>query len=67
MYIQNKINNMKTQKVLVVSDEYANEMQSKIDNILNEGWFIISVTAQHVATNRDGRNLLGGYLIVFER
>lgn len=58
---------MKTQKVLVVSDEYANEMQSKIDDILNEGWFIISVTAQHVSTNRDGRNLLGGYLIVFER
>ena len=58
---------MKTQKVLVVSDEYANEMQSKIDDILNEGWFITSVTAQHVATNRDGRNLLGGYLIVFEK
>jgi hypothetical protein len=67
MYIQNKINNMKTQKVLVVSDEYANEMQSKIDDILNEGWFIISVTAQHVSTNRVERNLLGGYLIVFER
>ena len=58
---------MRTQKVLVVSDEYANEMQSKIDNILNEGWLIISVTAQHVSTNRGGRNLLGGYLIVFER
>ena len=58
---------MKTQKVLVVSDAYAWTIQDKIDNILNEGWLIVSVTAQHVSTNRAERNLLGGYLIVFEK
>ena len=58
---------MKTQKVLVVGNEHAYYLQNKIDDILNEGYLIVSVTAQHVSTNKNGDSLSGGYLIVFER
>jgi hypothetical protein len=57
---------MKTQKVLVVGDEYAHNIQSKIDDILNEDWLIVSVTAQHVSTG-SSQGYKGGYLIVFEK
>jgi hypothetical protein len=57
---------MTTQKVLVVGDEYAHNIQYKIDDILNEGWLIVSVTAQHVSTG-SSQGYKGGYLIVFER
>ena len=56
----------KQQKVLVTSDEYASDIQKKIDKILEDGWFIVSVTAQHVSTGCT-YHLTGGYLIVFER
>jgi hypothetical protein len=56
----------KQQKVLVTSDEYASDIQNKIDKILEDGWFIVSVTAQHISTG-SGSHLRGGYLIVFER
>jgi hypothetical protein len=56
----------KQQKVLVTGDEYASDIQNKIDKILEDGWFIVSVTAQHISTG-SGSHLRGGYLIVFER
>jgi hypothetical protein len=57
---------MTIQKVLVVGNEYAHNIQSKIDEILYEGWIITSVTAQHVSTG-SSQCLRGGYLIVFEK
>jgi hypothetical protein len=36
------------------------------DQSLEDGWFIVSVTAQHISTG-GGSHLRGGYLIVFER
>jgi hypothetical protein len=56
----------KQQKVLVTGGEYAIDIQNKIDKILEDGWFIVSVTAQHISTG-SGSHLRGGYLIVFER
>jgi hypothetical protein len=56
---------MKKQKVLVLVNEYASDSQKQIDNILNEGWFIVSVTAQHVSNGSSQTK--GGYLIVFEK
>jgi hypothetical protein len=56
----------KQQKVLVTGDGYASDIQNKIDKILEDGWFIVSVTAQHISTG-SGSHLRGGYLIVFER
>lgn len=58
---------MRNQKVLVVGDEYAHSIQNQIDDILNEGYYIISVTAQHVATGSPSQRFKGGYLIVFEK
>lgn len=57
---------MKKQKVLVLGNLYADEMQQKIDPILEDGWYIVSVTPQHVATG-SGSVARGGYLIVFEK
>ena len=56
----------KQQKVLVTGDESYKDVQDKIDKILEDGWFIVSVTAQHISTG-SGSHLRGGYLIVFER
>lgn len=57
----------KQQKVLVTpDDESYKDVQDKIDKILEDGWFIVSVTAQHISTG-SGSHLRGGYLIVFER
>ena len=57
---------MKKQKVLVVGEEYAWIIQEQIDNILNEGYHIVSVTAQHVSTG-SSQGYKGGYLMVFEK
>ena len=58
---------LKEQKVLVTpDDESYKDVQDKIDKILEDGWFIVSVTAQHVSTGCT-YHLTGGYLIVFER
>lgn len=57
---------MKNQKVLVVDGEYAHNIQYKIDEILNEDYHIVSVTAQHVSTG-SSQGYKGGYLIVFEK
>jgi hypothetical protein len=57
---------MKEQKVLVTGDEYASTIQSKVNEILKEGWLVVSVIAQHVATG-SSMYARGGYFIVFER
>lgn len=57
---------MKKQKVLVLGNLYADEMQQKIDPILEDGWHIVSVTSQHVATGSTSP-VRGGYLVVFEK
>lgn len=57
---------MKKQKVLVLGNLFAEEMQKKIDPILEDGWYIVSVTPQHVAIASPAP-VRGGYLIVFEK
>lgn len=57
---------MKQQRVLVLGNEYASDMQKQIEAILDEGWLIVSVAAQHVSTG-SSQFLKGGYLIVFEK
>jgi hypothetical protein len=58
---------MKEQKVLVVSDgSYASNIENNIDEILKQGYLIISVTAQHVSTASTA-SITGGYIIVFEK
>jgi len=57
---------LKEQKVLVTGDEYESMVQIKVDEMLKEGWLIVSVTAQHISTGGSS-HLRGGYLIVFER
>ena len=62
---------LRQQKVLVTpDDESYKDVQDKIDKILENGWFIVSVTAQRVKkkhVKKSGSHLRGGYLIVFER
>jgi hypothetical protein len=57
---------MKEQKVLVTGNESASIVQEEVNNLLEEGWFIVSVTAQHIAMGGT-YPIRGGYLIVFER
>jgi hypothetical protein len=57
---------MKEQRVLVTDNEYASEVQDKVDAIMAEGWRVVSVTAQHVASS-SSQTVRGGYFIVFER
>jgi hypothetical protein len=57
---------MKEQRVLVTGNEYASEVQDKVDAIMAEGWLVVSVTAQHVASS-SSQTVRGGYFIVFER
>jgi len=56
---------MKEQKVLVVADEPPNLIQRRVEEILQDGWMITSVSAQHVAGS--SVQIRGGYFIVFER
>lgn len=57
---------MKKQKVLVLGNLYADEMQKKIDDVLEDGWYIVSVNTQHIAST-SGITTRGGYLLVFEK
>ncbi len=57
---------MKEQRILVTGNDYAIEVQEKVDNLLAKGWRVVSVTAQHVASSSSG-TIQGGYFIVFER
>jgi hypothetical protein len=56
---------MKEQKVLVVSDEPPSLIQRRVEEILEQGWLITSVSAQHVAGSTG--QIRGGYFIIFER
>lgn len=60
---------MKEQRVLVTGNDYAIEVQEKVDAIMAQGWQVVSVTAQYVAMTNNGGNQTtrGGYFIVFER
>ena len=59
---------MKEQKVIVLSgSDYASEMQVRINEMIDEGWFVVSVTAQHVAGSSQTSPARGGYLIVLEK
>jgi hypothetical protein len=60
---------MKQQRVIVLNgSDYASDMQKEkeINVAIAEGWFIVSVTAQHVATATTSTRL-GGFLVVLER
>jgi hypothetical protein len=57
---------MKEQKVLVIADEPSSLIQRKVEEILEQGWLITSVSAQHVSTG-SSQFLRGGYFIIFER
>jgi hypothetical protein len=59
---------MKEQRVLVTGNDYAIEVQDKVDVLLEHGWQVVSVTAQYVATTgNSSQTTRGGYFIVFER
>jgi hypothetical protein len=57
---------MKEQKVLVIADEPSLIIQQKVQEVLEQGWLITSVSAQHVSTG-SSQFLRGGYFIIFER
>jgi hypothetical protein len=57
---------MKEQRVLVTGNDYAVEVQHKVDTLIEAGWQVVSVTAQHIASNAN-HTVRGGYFIVFER
>lgn len=58
---------MKQQRVIVLNgSDYAADMQKEIDDAIVAGWFVVSVTAQHVATATTSTRL-GGFLVVLER
>jgi tRNA G18 (ribose-2'-O)-methylase SpoU len=59
-------NGMKQQRVLVTGNDYAVEIQHQVDTLLEEGWLVVSVTAQHIASSTTN-TVRGGYFIVFER
>jgi hypothetical protein len=58
---------MKQQLVVVLSgSDYASDMEKKVNGWLEKGWVIVSVTAQHVATDSSSA-IRGGYFVVLER
>jgi hypothetical protein len=57
---------MKQQKIIVLSgSDYASEMEKEVNDWLDKGWTVVSVTAQHVAT--DVRTERGRFLLVIEK
>ncbi len=60
-------NNMKQQQVIVFGvNEYSSEMSARINSEIQEGWRVVSVTAQHVATGSP-HTKGGGYFVVLEK
>ena len=49
------------QKFIITGDE------DQVQQLLEEGWRIVSVTAQHVATGSTGQYLYGKFAIHLER
>lgn len=69
-FVENQLNQnkMKQQRVIVLNGaDYATDMQKEIDQAIAEGWFVVSVTAQHVAAESSLNPTRGGYLVVLER
>jgi hypothetical protein len=57
---------MKQQKIIVLSgSDYGSDMEREVNDWLDKGWTVVSVTAQHVAT--DVGTERGGYLLVIEK
>lgn len=59
---------MKKQKVVILSGELSGEpymMEREINALLDE-WYIVSITAQHVATGSSGTER-GPFLILLEK
>jgi len=57
---------MKQQKIIVLSgSDYASDMQREVNDWLDKGWTVVSVTAQHVATTV--RTERGKFLLVIEK
>ena len=66
--IEPRLEFVKEQKVLVLDDEPASIIQNKVNDIINDGWFVVSVNSQHVSTGANTRNAFkGGYFVLFER
>jgi hypothetical protein len=58
---------IKEQIAVVLSGlNYASDMQEEINEYLEKGWQVASVTAQHVAIGERG-TIRGGYFVVLER
>jgi 3-deoxy-D-arabino-heptulosonate 7-phosphate (DAHP) synthase len=58
---------IKEQIAVVLSGlNYASDMQEEINEYLEKGWYVVSVTAQHVAMGERG-TIRGGYFVVLER
>ena len=66
--IEPRLEFVKEQKVLVLDDEPASIIQNKVNDIINDGWFVVSVNSQHVSPGANTRNAIkGGYFVLFER
>jgi ribosomal protein RSM22 (predicted rRNA methylase) len=58
---------IKEQTAVVLSaNDYASDQQKEINAYLEKGWYVVSVTAQHVAIGERG-TIRGGYFVVLER
>ncbi len=58
---------MKEHRVVVLSGyDYASDMQKEVNGWLQNGWQVVSVTAQNVTTG-SSQIARGGYLLVLER
>lgn len=62
-------NKMTEQRVVILpGTNYADEQEKEINEWLEKGWQVVSVTANHVATAASNvAALRGGYLIVIEK
>jgi hypothetical protein len=58
-------NNMKQQQV-IVNNGYASDTTDQINAAIAEGWRVVSVTAQHVASS-SSQTIRGGFFVVLER
>ena len=56
---------MKQQQV-IVNNGYASDTTDQINAAIAEGWRVVSVTAQHVASS-SSQTIRGGFFVVLER
>ena len=58
---------MKQQQVIVTPySSYASDTADQINAAIAEGWRVVSVTAQHVASS-SSQTIRGGFFVVLER